>query len=130
MARVYQERTVRIRDLVTRERDQTLRTAMLKLADEYDKRCKSLMDPGGQEPRSIQTEEPQKFGVTRSASPDPGTVLYEIRLLGPSCRAPIILGTVAATDHQAVEYARRALKRHPERDRAEIWHGMKLVRQV
>ena len=65
-----------------------------------------------------------------SALPDPGTVFYEIRLLGPSGRAPIILGTVAATDDQAVEYARRALKRHPDRDRAEVWRGMKLVRQV
>ena len=63
-------------------------------------------------------------------SPDPGTALYEIRLLSPSCKGPIILGTVVATDHQAVEYARRALQRHPERDRAEVWHGMKLVRQV
>ena len=64
-----------------------------------------------------------------SSSRDPATARYEIRLLSFS-KGPIILGTVAATDDEAVEYARGALKRHPERDRAEIWHGMKLVRQV
>ena len=59
MARVYQDRSLRIRDLVTRERDQTLRMAMLKLADEYDKRCESLMDHIGHpfaEPHSIRTD--------------------------------------------------------------------------
>ena len=60
MARVYQERAVRMRDLVTRERDQYLRAAMLKLAEEYDDRCKSLMDhiertQAFAEPHSIQT---------------------------------------------------------------------------
>jgi hypothetical protein len=61
---------------------------------------------------------------------DPSTTLYEIRLLSSSSKGPIILGTAAATVGDAVEYARRALKNHPEWDRAEVWHGMKLVRQV
>ena len=57
-----------------------------------------------------------------------GTRLYEIRLLGPA--GAIVFNTIVATDEEAADYARRTLGRHPERDRAEIWLGMKLVRQV
>ena len=59
-----------------------------------------------------------------------GTRLYEIRLLGPSCQGPILFNATVATDEEAADYARRALRRHPDRDRAEVWNGMKLVRQV
>ena len=59
---------------------------------------------------------------------EPTTRLYEIRLLGPA--GPILFNTTAASDEEAADYARRVLQRHPDRDRAEVWHGMKLVRQV
>ena len=58
------------------------------------------------------------------------TKLYEIRLLGPACKGPILFNTAVATDEEAADYARRVLQRHPERSRAEVWCGMKLVRQV
>ncbi len=42
--RLYQERATRVRDLASQERDNDLRKAMLKLAEEYDEYCQTLLD--------------------------------------------------------------------------------------
>jgi hypothetical protein len=56
--------------------------------------------------------------------------VYEVRLICSQPNRAIILGTTATNDDDATEYARRALERHPDCDRAEVWRGMTMVRQV
>jgi hypothetical protein len=59
------------------------------------------------------------------------TRLYEIRLLGHGHDA-LLFATEKMTDDEAAEHARTLLQRHGDRDRdrAEVWRGRKLVRQV
>jgi hypothetical protein len=55
---------------------------------------------------------------------------FEIRLRD-ACPAHSLLFVASRnTDAEAVEHARRLLERHPEYPIAEIWQGMKLLRQI
>lgn len=60
---------------------------------------------------------------------DGRTKLYEFKLSSPR-QEPLLFAAAFATDDQAVEHARRLLKRHPEMTGCEIWRGMQLLRQV
>ncbi|HEX4637161.1 MAG TPA: hypothetical protein VH189_13320 [Rhizomicrobium sp.] len=55
---------------------------------------------------------------------------FEIRLVDQRPRTPLLFATSLASDSDAVRYARRLLERHPEFYAAEIWKGMKMVRQI
>ena len=65
----------------------------------------------------------------RSAKAYAGAALYEFKLSSPR-QEPLLFAAAFATDDQAVEHARRLLKRHPEMTGCEIWRGMQLLRQV
>lgn len=54
---------------------------------------------------------------------------YEFRLCSPS-RMPLLFAGAFATDDQASDHARNLLHRHHEMLYAEVWRGMKLLRQV
>jgi hypothetical protein len=54
---------------------------------------------------------------------------YEFRLCSSPNKHLLFAGAFASED-QALEHARRLLNRHKEMDYAEVWRGMKLVRQV
>jgi hypothetical protein len=43
---------------------------------------------------------------------------------------PLLFAGAFVTEDLALEHARRLLNRHKEMDYAEVWRGMKLVRQV
>jgi len=60
---------------------------------------------------------------------DGQTKLYDFKLSSPR-HEPLLFAAAFATDDQAVEHARRLLKRHPEMAVSEIWRGMQLLRQV
>jgi len=55
---------------------------------------------------------------------------FEIRLVDGRPHKWLLFATASETDSEAVQYARRLLERHPEFNVAEIWKGMKLVRQI
>jgi len=55
---------------------------------------------------------------------------FEIRLVDGQPRNWLLFATVSETDTEAVQHARRLLERHPEFYGAEIWKGMKMVRQI
>jgi hypothetical protein len=55
---------------------------------------------------------------------------FEIRLREDRPSQSLLFVTARETDGEAVEHARRLLERHPEYRMAEIWSGMKLVRQI
>jgi len=57
------------------------------------------------------------------------TRLYEFKLSSFRGDALLFAATLM-TDQEAAEHARRLLSRHPEMVQAEVWRGMKLVRQV
>jgi len=54
---------------------------------------------------------------------------YEFRLCSTANKALLFVGAFASED-QAMEHARKLLSRHREMDYAEVWRGMKLIRQV
>jgi hypothetical protein len=56
--------------------------------------------------------------------------MFEIRLREIQPPASLIFATVRETDGDAAEYARTLLKRFPEFEFAEIWDGMRMLRQV
>ena len=55
---------------------------------------------------------------------------FEIRLREARPTVSLLFVTSRETDAEAVEQARKLLERHPEFDVAEIWRGMKLLRQI
>jgi hypothetical protein len=55
---------------------------------------------------------------------------FEIRLRETGPALALLFVAARESDTEAVEYARRLLARHPEYDIAEIWNGMKLIRQI
>jgi hypothetical protein len=55
---------------------------------------------------------------------------FEIRLLDQRPRTPLLFASSHESDSEAVRYARLLLERHPEFYVAEIWKGMKVVRQI
>lgn len=56
--------------------------------------------------------------------------LFEIRLRSAAGKQPLIFSTVQADENAAADYGRVILDRHEEFDFAEIWRGMKMLRQV
>ena len=54
---------------------------------------------------------------------------YEIRLCSPAHK-PLLFAGAFVTEDQASEFARNLLHRHKEMLYAEVWRGMKLLRQV
>jgi hypothetical protein len=56
--------------------------------------------------------------------------LFEIKLRAGFGKEPLIFTTVQPDENAAVEYGRAMLDRHDEFDFAEIWQGMRLLRQV
>lgn len=57
------------------------------------------------------------------------TQSYEIRLLSAGGKSRLFSATVA-TDYEAAEQAKRLLLRHSDCENAEVWCGMRLVRQL
>jgi hypothetical protein len=55
---------------------------------------------------------------------------FEIRLVDGRPHTWLLFAMPSETDLEAVQYARRLLERHPEFHTAEIWKGMKMVRQI
>jgi hypothetical protein len=56
--------------------------------------------------------------------------IFEIRLREARPSSSLLFVTMRKNSDEAVEHARRLLERHPEFDAAEVWYGMKLVREV
>jgi len=67
-------------------------------------------------------------GIMREATAR-ATQRYEIRLR-TSKGGGRLFAICAATDKEAAEYAKSLLRRHLDCEGAEIWCGMKLIRQV
>ena len=57
------------------------------------------------------------------------TCLYEFKLSARG-KQPLLFAAAVANEDQATAHARTLLDRHPLMTEAEIWRGMKLVRQV
>jgi hypothetical protein len=57
------------------------------------------------------------------------TKTYEIRLLKSNGKIRLFAATVA-TDGEAADFAKGLLLRHNDCEAAEIWHGIRLVRQL
>jgi cytochrome P450 len=55
---------------------------------------------------------------------------FEIRLRDIRPAACLLFVASRETDAEAIEHARLLLERHPEYPVAEIWQGMKLLRQI
>lgn len=55
---------------------------------------------------------------------------FEIRLVDGRPQKWMLFATLRETDTEAVQYARHLLDRHPDFHAAEIWKGMKMVRQI
>jgi hypothetical protein len=60
----------------------------------------------------------------------PPTTLFEIKLRSSFDKEALIFTTVQPDEGAAVEQGRAILDRHEEFDFAEIWQGMKMLRQV
>ena len=56
--------------------------------------------------------------------------LFEIKLRSSLGKEPLVFTTVQPDEGAAVEYGRIMLDRHDEFDFAEIWQGMRMLRQV
>ena len=54
---------------------------------------------------------------------------YEFRLCSTGKKPLLFVAAFVSEDH-AVEHARKLLNRHREKQYAEVWRGMKLIRQV
>lgn len=72
---------------------------------------------------------PVRKPAVRLIEQEDKTRLYEFKLSSPR-HEPLLFAATFATDDQAVEHARRLLKRHTEMAGCEIWRGMHLLRQV
>jgi len=55
--------------------------------------------------------------------------VYEFKLSAPG-QETLLFAATLLTDDEAAEHARQLLTRHSRMDRAEIWRGKKLIRQV
>jgi hypothetical protein len=55
---------------------------------------------------------------------------FEIRLVNGRPHNWLLFVTDSESDSDAVQFAHRLLERHPEFFVAEIWKGMKMVRQI
>jgi hypothetical protein len=55
---------------------------------------------------------------------------FEIRLVDGRPHKWLLFAAATENDLEAVQFARRLLERHPEFYAAEIWKGMKMVRQI
>lgn len=56
--------------------------------------------------------------------------LFEIKLRSALGKEPLVFTTVQPDESAAAEYGRAMLDRHDEFDFAEIWQGMRMLRQV
>lgn len=56
--------------------------------------------------------------------------IFEIKLCSSFGKEPLIFATVQADEDSAADYGRAMLDRHHNFDFAEIWQGMKMLRQV
>jgi hypothetical protein len=56
--------------------------------------------------------------------------LFEIKLRSDLGKDALVFTTVQPDESAAAEYGRAMLDRHDEFDYAEIWQGMRMVRQV
>jgi hypothetical protein len=59
----------------------------------------------------------------------PGTRRYEILLVAPDGKKRLF-ATAVVTENEATDYAKSLLLRHLDCERAEVWCGMKLIRQL
>ena len=64
--------------------------------------------------------------MSRDTNP---TKSYEIRLIPTKGKVRLFVVAVA-TDQEAVEIAKVFLLRHMDCENAEVWFGMKLIRQL
>ena len=73
---------------------------------------------------SLETHSAKMSELTQS-----GTKLYEIRLItsGGDNR---LFATAAESDEAAADYAKRLLLRHADCEQAELWCGMRMIRQL
>ena len=55
---------------------------------------------------------------------------FEIRLRDGRSSGSLLFVAARETDAEAIAHARTLLERHPEFYVAEIWRGMKLLRQI
>ena len=69
----------------------------------------------------------QTYAPKTSTSP---TTLFEIKLRSAFDKEALIFTTVQPDEGAAVEQGRAILDRHEEFDFAEIWQGMRMLRQV
>ena len=69
----------------------------------------------------------QQHALQTNTSP---TTLFEIKLRSSLDKEALIFTTVQPNEGAAVEQGRAILDRHEEFDFAEIWQGMKMLRQV
>ena len=56
--------------------------------------------------------------------------VFEIRLRDTRPSSSLLFVTTRKTSDEAIEQAKSLLERHPEFFVAEIWNGMKLVREI
>jgi hypothetical protein len=56
--------------------------------------------------------------------------MFEIRLVDGRPHKWMLFMTARETDAEAIHCARLLLERHPEFYSAEIWKGMKMLRQI
>jgi hypothetical protein len=55
---------------------------------------------------------------------------FEIRLCTGFGKEMLVFATVQPDEKSAADFGRAVLNRHPNFDVAEIWQGMKLLRQI
>jgi hypothetical protein len=58
------------------------------------------------------------------------TIIFEIKLCSGFGKESLIFATVQSDEGAAADYGRAMLDRHDNFDVAEIWQGMKMLRQV
>ena len=56
--------------------------------------------------------------------------IFEIRLSEGSPKNSLLFVALRNSDAEAIARARELLERHPEYQIAEIWDGMKMIRQI
>jgi hypothetical protein len=64
------------------------------------------------------------------AGPILRTTLFEIKLRSDFGKQPLVFTTVQPDEEAAVRVGRAMLDKHNDFDSAEIWHGMRMLRQV
>src|SRR3954462_2435505 len=73
---------------------------------------------------------PEQFWRRHRAAKGNVMITFEIRLKEDRPKSSLLFVTARSSDAEAVEQARRLLERHPEYETAEIWNGMKMIRQI